>query len=95
MIERTGAWLDGFRRRRIRHERSSERFYALAMLACAVICFQHALSATMVTFDLARRAQDRVLEDGVGMDGKLTLPAFREEDLEFLDRLDTRSSGPG
>jgi hypothetical protein len=49
----------------------------------------------MVTFDLARRAQDRVLEDDLGMDGKLTLRAFREEDLEFLDRLDTRSSGPG
>lgn len=29
----------GFRRLRIRYERSSERFYALAMLACAVICF--------------------------------------------------------
>ena len=29
----------GFRRLRIRDERSSERFYALAMLACAVICF--------------------------------------------------------
>ncbi len=35
---RTGAWLGGFRRLRIRYERSSERFYALAMLACAVIC---------------------------------------------------------
>jgi IS5 family transposase len=38
-IERTGAWLGGWRRLRIRYERSSERFYALAMLACAVICF--------------------------------------------------------
>ena len=38
-IERTGAWLGGFRRLRIRYERSSERFYALAMLACAVLCF--------------------------------------------------------
>jgi IS5 family transposase len=38
-IERTGAWLGGFRRLRIRYERSSERFYALAMLACAIICF--------------------------------------------------------
>jgi transposase len=38
-IERTGAWLGGFRRLRIRYERDSERFYALAMLACAVICF--------------------------------------------------------
>ena len=33
-IERTGAWLGGWRRLRIRYERSSERFYALAMLAC-------------------------------------------------------------
>jgi hypothetical protein len=38
-IERTGAWLGGFQRLRIRYERSSERFYALAMLACSVICF--------------------------------------------------------
>ena len=38
-IERTGAWLGGWRRLRIRYERSSERFYALAMLACTVICF--------------------------------------------------------
>ena len=37
-IERTDAWLGDFRRLRIRDERSSERFYALAMLACAVIC---------------------------------------------------------
>jgi IS5 family transposase len=38
-IERTGAWLGGFRRLRIRYERCSERFYALAMLACSTICF--------------------------------------------------------
>jgi IS5 family transposase len=38
-IERTGAWLGGFRRLRTRNEPDSERFYALAMLACAVICF--------------------------------------------------------
>jgi IS5 family transposase len=38
-IERTGAWLGGFRRLRIRYERCSERFYALAMLACSIICF--------------------------------------------------------
>jgi hypothetical protein len=37
---RGGAWLGGWRRRRIRYERSSERFYALAMLACSVICFK-------------------------------------------------------
>jgi transposase len=33
------AWLGGFRRLRIRYERCSERFYALAMLACSIICF--------------------------------------------------------
>jgi transposase len=38
-IERTGAWLGGWRRLRIRYERSSECFYALAMVACSVICF--------------------------------------------------------
>jgi IS5 family transposase len=38
-IERTGACLGGWRRLRVRYERSSERFYALAMLASAVICF--------------------------------------------------------
>jgi transposase len=39
-IERTGAWLGGWRRLRIRHERSSERFHALVvLLACSVICF--------------------------------------------------------
>jgi transposase len=48
-IERTGAWLGGFRRLRIRYERSSERFYALAMLACSVIWFQGALPAAEVT----------------------------------------------
>jgi hypothetical protein len=36
----TRAWLGGWRRLRIRYERSSERFYALAMLACSVICFK-------------------------------------------------------
>jgi transposase len=38
-IERTGAWLGGWRRLRIRYERSSERFYALVLLACSVMCF--------------------------------------------------------
>jgi transposase len=37
-IERTGAWLGGWRRLRIRYERDSERFYALVLLACSVIC---------------------------------------------------------
>jgi hypothetical protein len=35
----SGACLGGFRRLWIRSERSSERLYALARLACAVICF--------------------------------------------------------
>ena len=39
-IERTVAWLGSFRLLRIPCERSSERFYALAMLACSVICFR-------------------------------------------------------
>jgi transposase len=39
-IERTGAWLGGWRRLRIRYERGAERFYALVLLACSVICFQ-------------------------------------------------------
>ncbi len=34
-----GPWLGGFRRLRIRYECRSERFYALVMLACSVICF--------------------------------------------------------
>jgi transposase len=47
-IERTGAWLGGFRRLRIRYERGSERFYALAMLACSVICDGNACSRHVV-----------------------------------------------
>jgi hypothetical protein len=43
-IQRTGAWLGGWRRLRIRYERGSERFYALAMLACSVICFNQTVS---------------------------------------------------
>jgi hypothetical protein len=38
-IKHSGAWLGSFRRLPIRYERDSERFYALAMLACSVICF--------------------------------------------------------
>jgi hypothetical protein len=38
-IERTGAWRGGWRRLRIRYERDSERFFALVLLACSVICF--------------------------------------------------------
>jgi transposase len=39
-IECTGAWLGGWRRLRIRYDRGSQRFYALVLLACSVICFQ-------------------------------------------------------
>ena len=38
-IERTGTWLGGWRRLRIRYERDSERFYGLVLLACSVIYF--------------------------------------------------------
>jgi hypothetical protein len=34
-------WLGGWRRLRIRSERSSERFYVLVLVACAVICSGH------------------------------------------------------
>ena len=34
-IERTGAWLGGWRRLQIRYERDSERFYSLVLLACS------------------------------------------------------------
>jgi hypothetical protein len=44
-IERTGAWLGGWRPLRFRHERSSERFYALPMLACSGTCFNARMAA--------------------------------------------------
>ena len=37
--ERTIAWLAGCRRLRIRYDRSSERFFAFAMLACDRLCY--------------------------------------------------------
>jgi transposase len=39
-IERTGAWLGGFRRLWIGYERDSERFYVLVLLACSIISFK-------------------------------------------------------
>jgi hypothetical protein len=33
------AWLAGCRQLRIRYDRDSERFFAFAMLACALVCF--------------------------------------------------------
>lgn len=43
-VERTIAWLLGFRRLRIRYEVCDERFYAFALLACSLVCF-HALTS--------------------------------------------------
>jgi transposase len=37
--ERTIAWLAGCRRLRVRYDRSSERFFAFAMLACGRLCY--------------------------------------------------------
>jgi transposase len=45
-IERTGAWLGGWRRLRIRYERDAGRFYALVLLACSVICFNALMQPT-------------------------------------------------
>jgi transposase len=38
-IERTIAWLLGWRRLRVRYERCDERFFTFAMLACSAILF--------------------------------------------------------
>ena len=38
-IERTIAWLLGWRRLRVRYERGDERFFTFAMLACSAIMF--------------------------------------------------------
>jgi transposase len=40
VIERTGAWLGGFRRLRIRYDICDERFYAFVLLACWLVCFR-------------------------------------------------------
>ena len=37
-IERTIAWLLGFRRLRIRFDLCDERFYSLVLLGCSLIC---------------------------------------------------------
>jgi hypothetical protein len=37
--ERTIAWLAGCRRLRVRYDRSSERFFAFAMLGCGRLCY--------------------------------------------------------
>jgi transposase len=44
--ERTIAWLAGCRRLRIRYDRSSERFFAFAMLACDRLCYNRLPCAT-------------------------------------------------
>jgi transposase len=38
VVERTLAWLNGFRRLRIRYERSADNYLAFVHLACALIC---------------------------------------------------------
>ncbi len=38
VVERTLAWLHGFRRLRVRHEKRADIHQALLKLACAVIC---------------------------------------------------------
>jgi transposase len=43
--ERTIAWLFGCRRLRVRYDRSSERFFAFAMLACARLCYNRCVNA--------------------------------------------------
>jgi transposase len=48
-IERTGAWLGGFRRLRIRHERDSERFYAPGAVGLLGHLLQRPPAATRVT----------------------------------------------
>jgi transposase len=44
--ERTIAWLVGCRRLRVRYDRSSERFYAFAMLAGDRLCYNRLPCAT-------------------------------------------------
>jgi transposase len=38
-IERTGAWLGGFRRLQVRWDRDAGRWFAFVLLACAIVCF--------------------------------------------------------
>jgi transposase len=38
--ERTIAWLFGYRRLRLRYERSDARFYVFVLLACSLLSFQ-------------------------------------------------------
>jgi transposase len=44
--ERSIAWLAGCRRLRIRYDRNSERFFAVAMLACDRLCYNRLPCAT-------------------------------------------------
>lgn len=39
-VERTIAWLFGFRRLRIRFDICDERFYAFVLLACSMVCYR-------------------------------------------------------
>ena len=38
-VERSLSWLSCWRRLQVRWDRSSERFFAFMLLACAVVCF--------------------------------------------------------
>jgi transposase len=76
-IERTGAWLGGFRRLRIRYERSSERFSALVLLACSIICFT-ALQQPREVRPACRRDVGWMQETGCRrLMGSATVPAMK------------------
>jgi IS5 family transposase len=38
-VERSLSWLSGWRRLQVRWDRDSGRFFAFALVACAIICF--------------------------------------------------------
>ncbi len=38
VVERTFAWLNGFRRLRVRYERRADMHHAFLLLACSLIC---------------------------------------------------------
>jgi hypothetical protein len=39
-VERTIAWLLGFRRLRVRSDICDERFYSFVLLGCSLICYR-------------------------------------------------------
>jgi hypothetical protein len=38
-VERSIAWLAGYRRLQVRYDRDSERFFAFVLLACDRLCY--------------------------------------------------------